>query len=69
LKHLVDLSRVLQARGVDLVMLDQGIDTSTAGGRTFFQVLGAIAVISSSSADQAPDLVLRVEDGVFDTAA
>lgn len=42
LKHLVDLSRVLQARGVDLVMLDQGIDTSTAGGRTFFQVLGAI---------------------------
>jgi hypothetical protein len=50
-------------------MLDQGIDTSTAGGRTFFQVLGAMALISSSSADQAPDLVLRVEDGVFDTAA
>jgi len=45
LKHLVDLSRVLQARGVDLVMLDQGIDTSTAGGRTFFQVLGAITTL------------------------
>jgi DNA invertase Pin-like site-specific DNA recombinase len=33
----------LQARGVDLVVLDQGIDTSTAVGRMFFQILGAIA--------------------------
>jgi DNA invertase Pin-like site-specific DNA recombinase len=43
LEHLVNLSRVLQARGVDLVVLDQGIDTSTAVGRMFFQALGAIA--------------------------
>ena len=28
---------------VDLVVLDQGIDTSTAIGRMFFQILGAIA--------------------------
>jgi DNA invertase Pin-like site-specific DNA recombinase len=28
---------------VDLVVLDQGIDTSTAVGRMFFQILGAIA--------------------------
>jgi DNA invertase Pin-like site-specific DNA recombinase len=28
---------------VDLVVLDQGIDTSTAIGRMFFQALGAIA--------------------------
>ena len=28
---------------VDLVVLDQGIDTSTAVGRLFFQILGAIA--------------------------
>jgi DNA invertase Pin-like site-specific DNA recombinase len=27
----------------DLVVLDQGIDTSTAVGRMFFQILGAIA--------------------------
>ncbi|EQD72138.1 protein containing Resolvase, partial [mine drainage metagenome] len=33
----------LQARGVDLVVIDQGIDTSTAVGRMFFQILGAIA--------------------------
>ncbi|WAX79578.1 recombinase family protein [Streptomyces sp. KMM 9044] len=43
LENLIDLSKDLQARGVDLVVLDQGIDTSTALGRMFFQILGAIA--------------------------
>ena len=43
LEHLIALSTQLQARGVDLVVLDQGIDTSTAVGRMFFQTLGAIA--------------------------
>ena len=43
LEHLISLSRDLQERGVDLVVLDQGIDTSTAVGRMFFQILGAIA--------------------------
>jgi DNA invertase Pin-like site-specific DNA recombinase len=43
LEHLIALSGELQARGVDLVVLDQGIDTSTALGRMFFQILGAIA--------------------------
>ncbi len=43
LEHLLELSNLLQARGVDLIVLDQGIDTSTAVGRMFFQILGAIA--------------------------
>jgi DNA invertase Pin-like site-specific DNA recombinase len=43
LEHLIDLSKGLQPRGVDLVVLHQGIDTSTAVGRMFFQILGAIA--------------------------
>lgn len=43
LEHLIELSRLLHARSVDLVVLDQGIDTSTAVGRMFFQILGAIA--------------------------
>lgn len=43
LEHLIALSNELQARGVDLVVLNQGIDTSTALGRMFFQILGAIA--------------------------
>jgi len=37
------LSKQLQAKQVDLVVLDQGIDTSTTVGRMFFQILGAIA--------------------------
>jgi DNA invertase Pin-like site-specific DNA recombinase len=43
LEHLLALSKLLQSRGVDLVVLDQGIDTSTAVGRMFFQILGSIA--------------------------
>jgi DNA invertase Pin-like site-specific DNA recombinase len=43
LEHLIDLSAQLQERGVDLVVLDQKIDTSTAMGRMFFQILGSIA--------------------------
>ena len=43
LAHLIDIAADLQARGVDLVVLDQGIDTTTAVGRMFFQILGAIA--------------------------
>lgn len=43
LEHLIELSSRLQERGVDLVVLDQGIDTSAAIGRMFFQILGSIA--------------------------
>jgi DNA invertase Pin-like site-specific DNA recombinase len=43
LEHLIALSNKLQERGVDLVVLDQGIDTSTPVGRMFFQILGSIA--------------------------
>jgi DNA invertase Pin-like site-specific DNA recombinase len=43
LEHLIALSKELEAKGVDLVVLDQGIDTSTALGRMFFHILGAIA--------------------------
>lgn len=43
LENLIDLSRTLQEHGVDLVVLDQGIDTTTALGRMFFQILGSIA--------------------------
>lgn len=40
LEHLIELSNLLQARGVALVVLDQGSDTATAVGRMFFQILG-----------------------------
>lgn len=41
--HLTSLSRDLEALGVDLVVLDQSIDTSTPSGRLLFHVLGSIA--------------------------
>lgn len=43
LDHLNRLSEDLRSRDVDLLILDQGIDTSTAVGRMFFQILGSIA--------------------------
>lgn len=42
-RNLIDLSDALQARGVGLRVLDQGIDTTTPVGRMFFHVLAAIA--------------------------
>lgn len=41
-RHLTELAAELEALGVDLVVLDQGIDTSTPAGRLMFNVLGAI---------------------------
>jgi DNA invertase Pin-like site-specific DNA recombinase len=41
-RHLTTIAAELEALGVDLVVLDQAIDTSTASGRLLFNVLGAI---------------------------
>ena len=43
LEDLIALSKELQGGDINLMVLDQGIDTSTAVGRMFFQILGAIA--------------------------
>jgi DNA invertase Pin-like site-specific DNA recombinase len=48
LKNLIELSEQLQKQGVALVVLDQGIDTSTPVGRMFFHILGAIAEFEHS---------------------
>lgn len=42
LKHLLELAETLRDRGIDLVVLKQGIDTSTPTGRLAFHMLGAI---------------------------
>ncbi len=41
-RHLTALAAELEALGVDLVVLDQGIDTSTPTGQLLFNVPGAI---------------------------
>lgn len=41
--HLVALAKELEVLGIDLVVLDQAIDTTTAAGRLLFHMLAAIA--------------------------
>jgi len=43
LRHLCEVAEELASLGVDLVVLDQAIDTSTASGRLLFGVLGSVA--------------------------
>ncbi|MDQ2847816.1 MAG: recombinase family protein [Actinomycetota bacterium] len=52
LEHLIDLSGEHQTIGVDLVVLDQGIDTSTAVDRMFFQILGRSPSRTGHSAER-----------------
>jgi DNA invertase Pin-like site-specific DNA recombinase len=58
LKNLIELSEHLRDTGVALVVLDQGIDTSTPLGRMFFHILGAIAEFEHSM------MVERTHDGL-----
>ena len=41
--HLVTLAKELESLGVELVVLDQALDTSTPAGRLLFNVLAVIA--------------------------
>ena len=43
LQHLVGLLSDLQAKGVDLYLHQQGIDTTTAAGKAMFQMCGVFA--------------------------
>jgi Resolvase, N terminal domain len=45
-RNLMDVSNLLRERGVDLVCLDQPIDTMTAQGKLFFTILAAFAEFS-----------------------
>ncbi|GAA3121604.1 recombinase family protein [Streptomyces echinatus] len=58
LKNLIELAEQLEKRGVNLVVLDQSIDTSTPAGRMFFQILGAIAEFERAL------IVERTQDGL-----
>ena len=42
-RHLTELGAELETLGVDLIVIDQGIDTTTPAGRLLFNVLGSIA--------------------------
>lgn len=48
LQHLVSLLGDLNAKGIDLYLHVQGIDTSTPSGRAMFQMLGVFAELERS---------------------
>jgi DNA invertase Pin-like site-specific DNA recombinase len=57
-RHLLDVVTDLGNRGVDLVALDQAIDTTTAAGRMTFTILAAVAEFER-------DLIVeRTKDGL-----
>lgn len=43
LKQLIEIAADFEARGVQLVLLTEGIDTTTSGGKLFFHIFGAVA--------------------------
>lgn len=48
LKELIELTNQLQEKGVNFVSLQEGFDTSTAGGKLIFHVFGALAEFEKS---------------------
>jgi DNA invertase Pin-like site-specific DNA recombinase len=48
IKHLIELSSELEARGAGLSSLSEAIDTSTPGGKMLFHVMGALAEFERS---------------------
>lgn len=43
LKQLIEIAADFEARGVQLVLLTEQIDTTTSGGKLFFHIFGAVA--------------------------
>lgn len=43
MQHLIELTSVLESKGVGFQSLSDAIDTSTAGGRLYFHLIGAFA--------------------------
>jgi len=48
LTHLVEVLAELHAKGIDLVIAQNGVDTTTPGGRAMFQMLGVFAEFERS---------------------
>jgi DNA invertase Pin-like site-specific DNA recombinase len=40
---MIAVTEDLRSRGIDLVITTMGVDTSTAAGRFFYNVIGAVA--------------------------
>lgn len=61
--HLCQIAETLKQKGVDLVVLDQNIDTSDATGRLLFNMLGAIGQFETESrAERQMDGIKKAKD-------
>ena len=63
IRNLIDVVTMLGERGVDIVILDQGIDTTTAAGKFMFHIMASVAEFER-------DLIIeRTRDGLAATTA
>ena len=61
--HLCQVAETLREKGVDLVVLDQNIDTSNATGRLLFNMLGAIGQFETEiRAERQMDGIKKAKD-------
>ncbi|OZO45476.1 resolvase, partial [Pseudomonas fluorescens] len=61
--HLCQIAEPLKQKGVDLVVLDQNIDTSDATGRLLFNMLGAIGQFETEiRAERQMDGIKKAKD-------
>ncbi|OED47397.1 resolvase [Rhodobacteraceae bacterium (ex Bugula neritina AB1)] len=61
--HLCQIAETLKHKGVDLVVLDQNIDTSDATGRLLFNMLGAIGQFETEiRAERQMDGIKKAKD-------
>lgn len=61
--HLCQIAETLSEKGVDLVVLDQNIDTSNATGRLLFNMLGAIGQFETEiRAERQMDGIKKAKD-------
>ena len=61
--HLCQIAETLRDKGVDLVVLDQNIDTSDATGRLLFKMLGAIGQFETEiRAERQMDGIKKAKD-------
>lgn len=47
LRHLIDTIDVLQSKGIELISIEESIDTTALGGRVVFALFGAIAKVET----------------------
>ena len=61
--HLCQIAETLSGKGVDLVVIDQNIDTSDATGRLLFNMLGAIGQFETEiRAERQMDGIKKAKD-------